>query len=71
MSWWAAIVYVGIISISIYILKQFSKCAQLQEKAKNQNQLLKEFERANEIITANHNRDRDELLNRLHSRDKE
>lgn len=71
MSWWAAVIYLGILSVFIYILRQVSKCSQLKEKEKAQNKLLKDFEITNEIIKANNNRDRDELLTRLRSRDKE
>lgn len=71
MRWWAAVIYLGILSVFIYILRQVSKCSQLKEKEKAQNKLLKDFEITNEIIKANNNRDRDELLTRLRSRDKE
>ena len=71
MSWWAAVIYLGILSVLIYVLRQVSKCSQLKEKEKAQKKLLKDFEITNEIIKANNNRDRDELLTRLRSRDKE
>ena len=43
----------------------------MTQKEKAQKKLLKDFEITNEIIKANNNRDRDELLTRLRSRDKE